>query len=203
MWRHKHRHIDRRPCFSFSVANPLRWALRRYGSDLECHGTPRQKNSAPFRFRGLRKSRENFTSAESFFLSETEVSRGTSVSVMEIGSDLECHGTPRQKNSAPFRFRGLRKSRENFTSAESFFLSETEVSQGTSVSVMENGSDLNCPGASRRRKLHIACDDFLCLASKVISRSYKNLFCPTGQKRFSLSDTEERSIILLHYREKS
>ena len=30
MWRLKHRHIDRRPCFSFSVANPLRWALRRF-----------------------------------------------------------------------------------------------------------------------------------------------------------------------------
>ena len=30
MWRHKHRHINRRPCFSLSVANPLRWALRRY-----------------------------------------------------------------------------------------------------------------------------------------------------------------------------
>ena len=29
MWRHKPRHIDRRPCFSFSVANPLRWALLR------------------------------------------------------------------------------------------------------------------------------------------------------------------------------
>ena len=56
---------------------------------------------------------------------------------------------PRQKNSAPFRFRGLRKSRENCTSAASFFLSETEVSQGTSVSVMENGSDLNCPGAPK------------------------------------------------------
>jgi len=46
------------------------------GSDLDCSGAPRQKNSAPFRFRGLRKSRENCTSAESFFLSETEVSRG-------------------------------------------------------------------------------------------------------------------------------
>ena len=41
---------------------------------------PRQKNSAPFRFRGLRKRRENCTSAESFFLSETELSRGSSVS---------------------------------------------------------------------------------------------------------------------------
>ena len=58
---------------------------------------------------------------------------------------------PRQKNAAPFRFRGLRKCRENCTSAASFFLSETEVSRGTSVSVMENGSDLDCPGAPKRR----------------------------------------------------
>ena len=38
----------------------------------------RQKNSAPFRFRGLRKSRGNCTSAESFFLSKPEDSRGSS-----------------------------------------------------------------------------------------------------------------------------
>ena len=50
----------------------------------------------------------------------------------EAGSDLDCPGAPRQKNSAPFRFRGLRKSRENCTSAESFFLSKSEVSRGTS-----------------------------------------------------------------------
>ena len=31
----------------------------------------------------------------------------------------------RQKKPAPFRFRGLRKSRENYTSAVSFFLSES------------------------------------------------------------------------------
>ncbi len=52
---------------------------------------------------------------------------------------------PRQKNSASLRSRGLRKSRENCVSAESFFLSETELSWGSSVSVMENGSDLSCP----------------------------------------------------------
>ena len=46
MWRHKHRHIDRRPCFSFSVANPLRWALRR---DRFEFGLPRStKEKHPF-----------------------------------------------------------------------------------------------------------------------------------------------------------
>ncbi len=58
---------------------------------------------------------------------------------------------PRQKNSAPFRFRGLRKSRENCTSAASFFLSETGVSRGTPVSVISDGSDLDCPGAPKQR----------------------------------------------------
>ncbi len=44
---------------------------------------PRQKKAAPFRLPGLRKSREDYTSAASFFLSETELSRGSSVSVLE------------------------------------------------------------------------------------------------------------------------
>ena len=105
----------------------------------------RQKKPAAFRFPGLRKSRESSTSAVSFFLSETGVSPGTPVSVMGNGSDLNCPGAPRQKNAASFRFRGLRKCRENCTSAASFFLSETGVSPGTPVSVMGNGSDLNCP----------------------------------------------------------
>jgi len=48
------------------------------GSDLELSPVPRQKNSVPFRFRGFRKSRENCTSTESFFLSKSEVSRGIS-----------------------------------------------------------------------------------------------------------------------------
>ena len=43
-----------------------------------------------------------------------------------IGSDMDCPGAPRQKNSAPFRFRGLRKSRENCTSAVSVFLSNSD-----------------------------------------------------------------------------
>ena len=60
---------------------------------------PRQKNSAPFRFRGLRKSRENCTSAESFFLSETGVSRGTPVSVLNADSDLDSSGAPKRRES--------------------------------------------------------------------------------------------------------
>ena len=72
---------------------------------------------------------------------------------------------PRQKNSAPFRFRGLRKSiatrgkratikacRENSISAESFFLSETELSRGTSVSVMENDKESPSSGADGSRE---------------------------------------------------
>ena len=38
-----------------------------------------------------------------------------------------CPAAPRQKKPAPFRFPGLRKSRESSTSAVSFFLSKTEV----------------------------------------------------------------------------
>ena len=106
----------------------------------------RQKKPAAFRFPGLRKSRESSTSAVSFFLSETGVSRGTPVSVINAGSDMDCSGAPRQKNAASFRFRGLLKCRENCTSAASFFLSETGVSPGTPVSVMGNGSDFPFSG---------------------------------------------------------
>ena len=60
-------------------------------------------------------------------------------------------GAPRQKNSAPLRFRGLRKSRENCVSAESFFLSDPQVSRGTSESVY-TGSDLNYPGAPMKAR---------------------------------------------------
>ena len=53
---------------------------------------PRQKNSAPFRFRGLRKSRENCTSAESFFLYQIEpASLGFD---LDTGSDLDSSGAP-------------------------------------------------------------------------------------------------------------
>ena len=45
---------------------------------------------------------------------------------------------PRQKKAAPFRLPGLRKSREDYTSAASFFLSETELSWGSSVSVLDD-----------------------------------------------------------------
>ena len=116
---------------------------------------PRQKNSAPFRFRGLRKSRENCTSAASFFLSETEVSRGTSVSVLENGSDLDCPGAPRQKDSAPFRFRGLRKSRENCTSAKSFFLFQIEpASLGFDL---DTGSETDSSETPRQNKAIRSC----------------------------------------------
>ena len=46
------------------------------GSDLDCPGAPRQKKLTPFRFPGFRKSQESSISVSSFFLSETEVSRG-------------------------------------------------------------------------------------------------------------------------------
>ena len=73
------------------------------GSDLDRPSVPqRQKKAAPFRLPGLRKSiatrekratikacREDFTSAASFFLSKSEVSRGTSDLVTGDGSDLE------------------------------------------------------------------------------------------------------------------
>ena len=102
---------------------------------------PRQKNSAPFRFRGLRKSRENCTSAASFFLSETEVSRGTSVSVMENGSDLDCSGAPRQ-NKAAMSWGGT--STATMTGGLVFpFPSQTH-----SVELCDGfDSDLDCPGA--------------------------------------------------------
>ena len=46
---------------------------------------PRQKKLTPFRFHGFCKSRESFISVSSFFLSKTEVSRGTSVLVSRRG----------------------------------------------------------------------------------------------------------------------
>ena len=53
---------------------------------------PRQKNSAPFRFRGLRKSRENCTSAESFFLYQIEpASLGFD---LDTGSNIGLSGLP-------------------------------------------------------------------------------------------------------------
>ena len=105
---------------------------------------PRQKNSVPFRFRGLRKSRENCTSAESFFLSETGVSRGTPVSVITAGSDLDCSGAPRQKKLAAFRFPGS-ENPGKLHSAPSFFLSKSEDSRGSSDLVLNEGSNLEAP----------------------------------------------------------
>ena len=63
-----------------------------------------------------------------------------------------CRADTRQKNSAPFRFRGLRKSRENCTSAESFFLSETGASRGAPVSVVE-GRRLPSPWSEKKDRV--------------------------------------------------
>ena len=54
------------------------------GPDLNCQAAPRQKNAVPLRFRGFRKSRENCASTASFFLSETEDSRGRPICQGEI-----------------------------------------------------------------------------------------------------------------------
>ena len=72
-------------------------------------------------------------SAESFFLSETGVSRGTPVSVITAGSDLDCPSAPRQKKLAAFRFPGCEEPGK-LHSAPSFFLSETVVLRETPVS---------------------------------------------------------------------
>ena len=64
---------------------------------------------------------------------------------------------PRQKNSAPFRFRGLRKSRENCTSAESFFLSQIGPASLGSDSDSGSSSDLDCFVAPEKGK---SCSDF-------------------------------------------
>ena len=66
---------------------------------------------------------------------------------LKVGSDLDSSGAPRRKNSAPFRFRGLRKSRENCTSAESFFLSQIGPASLGSDLDSRGGSDLDCPRA--------------------------------------------------------
>ena len=47
---------------------------------------PRQKTPAPFRFRGLRKSRESCTSAGAFFLSESNPLRRASIRFYATGS---------------------------------------------------------------------------------------------------------------------
>ena len=50
---------------------------------------------------------------------------------------------PRQKEPTALRFR---RGGESSVSVGSFFLSETELSRGSSVSVTGDGSDLDCPG---------------------------------------------------------
>ena len=120
------------------------------GSDLDCPGAPRQKKLTPFRFPGFRTSQESSISVSSFFLSETGVSQGTPVSVINASSNLDCPGAPRQKKLTPFRFPGLSKSQESSISVSSFFLSETEVSRGTPVSVINASSDLDCPSTPKK-----------------------------------------------------
>ena len=99
---------------------------------------PRQKNSAPFRFRGLRKSRENCISAESFFLSQIGPASLGSDLDSRGGSDLDCPGAPRQKKPTAFRFR---RGGESSISVASFFLSNSEVSRGTSELLFHLHSD--------------------------------------------------------------
>ena len=63
---------------------------------------------------------------------------------------------PRQKNSTPFRFRGLRKSRENCISVESFFLLQ--------IGPASLGSDLG-DGIFRTSVRHIVAADFISFAA--------------------------------------
>ena len=109
---------------------------------------PRQKNSAPFRFLGLRKSRENCTSAESFFLSETEVSWGTSVSVMENGSDLDCSGAPRQNKAA----RSYGGTSTAILTGDLVFPFQPRPADAGLASDCGAGSDSDSSGASKRRE---------------------------------------------------
>ena len=75
-------------------------------------------------------------------------SGGIVINIPGVGSP-----PPRQKNAAPFRFRGLRKSRENCISAASFFLSNSDpltlgsesVGNGCSCKVSHTRSNGPCP----------------------------------------------------------
>ena len=81
-----------------------------------------------------------------------------------IGSDMDCPGAPRQKKLTPFRFPGYRKSRENCTSAESFFLFQIEpaslgfdldIGSEIYISIVpEKGHPKGCPfsGAAGRTR---------------------------------------------------
>ena len=79
---------------------------------------PRQKKSAPFRFLGLRKSRESSTSAVSFFLSKTEVLTGNLRFGIYTGGIL-C-----------VKIRHVTRTQLHSVFAASFFLSKTEVLTG-------------------------------------------------------------------------
>ena len=118
------------------------------GSDFNCPGAPCQKNSAPFRFRGLRKSRENCTSAESFFLSETGVSRGTPVSGLIAGSDLDCTGAPRQNKA----IRSCGGTCTATSTDDLVFPSQPRSAAAGLASDCRSGSDLDYPGAPERAR---------------------------------------------------
>ena len=66
---------------------------------------PRRKKAAPFRFRGLRKSRENSISAESFFLSESDP--------LALGSDSVGRGGSYRSSQAPSSCEALNPDAES------------------------------------------------------------------------------------------
>ena len=84
-----------------------RSGLRRSGGRVP-PPAPRQKNSASFRFRGLRKSRENCTSPESFFLFQIEpASPGFD---LDTGPDSDSSGFPEKGHPKGCPFSGAAPS---------------------------------------------------------------------------------------------
>ena len=105
---------------------------RETGSDLDWPGAPEKgKSCSDFPFSGAAPLARMDPLRSNAKEDSRPLSRSSHAD-LKVGSDLNCLGAPRQKNSAPFRFRGFRKSRENCISAASFFLSKSEVSRGTS-----------------------------------------------------------------------
>ena len=106
---------------------------------------PRQKNSAPFRFRGLRKSRENCTSAESFFLSQIEPALlGFD---LDTGSDSDSAGAPEKgKSEQDFPFSGAAPL-ARMDPLRSNAKEDSRPLSRSSHADLKVGSDLDCPGA--------------------------------------------------------
>ena len=94
MWRCLCRHMTLRPCFDVVRVTGFEpaasWSQTTRATSCATPGC-RQKKLAPFRFRGLRKSRESCISAPSFFLSESNPLRWASIRVTG------------EKKLAPFR----------------------------------------------------------------------------------------------------